>query len=264
MTVVFVDTGYHFAQTLETLERVRKRTGLKIVSVSSPLSVEEQSERFGPDLWSRNPDVWWSIRKVQPLEEVLAGHDAWISGLRRGAAGTRRDSRPITYDARRNVVKILPLLDWSDAEVAAFTAEHAVEVSPLVSQGFPSIGCRPCTRAVAPGEDPRAGRWSGFDKTNAASTEPRGVGLWMDQPDRCRRSRSWCDGWSGQSRSRCRLTRRCRPGASDLRTRGAARRSRRRGPDRHRRLHPGARSDVPEPKSPSGSATCDIGPTRNR
>ena len=87
MTVVFVDTGYHFEETLDTLERVRNRTGLNIVSVSSSLSVEEQSERFGPDLWSRNPDVCCSIRKVQPLERVLAGHDAWISGLRRGAAG---------------------------------------------------------------------------------------------------------------------------------------------------------------------------------
>ena len=175
MTVVFVDTGYHFEETLETLERVRNRTGLNIVSVSSPLSVEEQSERFGPDLWSRNPDVCCSIRKVQPLEVALSGHDAWISGLRRGAAGTRRDSRPITYDAQRNVVKILPLLDWSDADVAAFTAEHAVEVSPLISQGFPSIGCRPCTRAVAPGEDPRAGRWSGFDKTECGIHSQSGV-----------------------------------------------------------------------------------------
>ncbi len=163
--VVFVDTGYHFAETLDMLERVRTQTGLTIVSVSSPLSLEEQSEQFGPDLWSRDPDLCCSIRKVQPLEEVLACYDAWLTGLRGGAAGTRHDTRTIAYDAERNVVKVSPLLDWSDADLAAFTAEHAVEVNPLISQGFPSIGCRPCTRPVAPGEDPRAGRWSGFDKT---------------------------------------------------------------------------------------------------
>lgn len=165
ISVVFVDTGYHFGETLDTLERVRARTGLTIVSVSSPLSLEQQSERFGPDLWSRDPDLCCSIRKVRPLEDVLVGHEAWLTGLRRGAAGTRRDARAIAYDAKRNVVKVSPLLDWSDADLAAFTAEHAVEVSPLMSQGFPSIGCRPCTRPVAPGEDPRSGRWSGFDKT---------------------------------------------------------------------------------------------------
>lgn len=162
--VVFVDTGYHFAETLDTLERVRTRTGLTIVSVSSRVSVEEQSEHYGPDLWSRDPDLCCSIRKVRPLEDILANHEAWLTGMRRGAAGARRAARAIDYDAKRNVVKVSPILDWSDADLAAFTAEHAVEVSPLLSQGFPSIGCRPCTRPVAPGEDPRAGRWSGFDK----------------------------------------------------------------------------------------------------
>jgi phosphoadenosine phosphosulfate reductase len=163
--VVFVDTGYHFAETLDTLERVRTQTGLTIVSVSSRLSVDEQSAQFGPDLWSRDPDLCCSIRKVQPLEEVLAGHDAWLTGLRRGEGGIRREVRPITYDANRNVVKISPMLDWSDADLVAFTAKHAVEVNPLLDQGFPSIGCRPCTRPVAPGENSRAGRWSGFGKT---------------------------------------------------------------------------------------------------
>jgi len=163
--VVFVDTGYHFAETLDTLERVRTQKGLTIVSISSPLSVEEQSEQFGPDLWSRDPDLCCSIRKVQPLEEILASHDAWLTGLRRGAVGTRRDTRTIEYNAKKNVVKVSPLLDWSDADLAAFTAEHKVEVNPLISQGFPSIGCRPCTGPVSAGEDSRAGRWSGFDKT---------------------------------------------------------------------------------------------------
>jgi len=163
--VVFVDTGYHFAETMETLERVRTQTGLTIVSVSSPLSVEEQSEQFGPDLWSRNPDLCCSIRKVQPLEAVLAGHNAWLTGLRRGTVGTVRDTRTIAYDSKKNIVKISPLLDWSDTDLAAFAAEHAVEINPMVSQGFPSIGCRPCTRPVVPGEDSRSGRWSGFDKT---------------------------------------------------------------------------------------------------
>lgn len=163
--VVFVDTGYHFAETLDTLERVRARTGLTIVSVSSHLTIQEQSAQHGPDLWSRDPNVCCSIRKVQPLEEVLTGCEAWLTGLRRDAAGTRRDTRPVAYDAKRNVVKVSPLLGWSDDDLATYTVEHSVETSPLISQGFPSIGCRPCTRPVPPGEDPRSGRWSGFDKT---------------------------------------------------------------------------------------------------
>jgi phosphoadenosine phosphosulfate reductase len=163
--VVFVDTGYHFTETLDTLERVRARTGLTILSVSSHLTIEEQSAQHGPDLWNRDPDLCCSIRKVQPLEEVLAGRDAWLTGMRRDAVGTRRDTQPIAYDDKRNVVKVSPLLDWSDDELAAYTVEYSVEISPLIDQGFPSIGCRPCTRQVPPGEDPRSGRWSGFDKT---------------------------------------------------------------------------------------------------
>ncbi len=163
--VVFVDTGYHFPETMDTLERVRRRTGLTVVTVSSPLSVEEQNERFGPDLWNRDPDLCCSLRKVQPLEDVLAGSEAWLTGLRRGSSDTRHDARQIAFDSTRNVVKISPLLDWSDADLAIFTAENAVDVCALMAQGYPSVGCRPCTRPVAPGEDPRAGRWSGFDKT---------------------------------------------------------------------------------------------------
>lgn len=163
--VVFVDTGYHFAETMDTLERVRARTDLTILSVSSHLTIEQQSAQHGPDLWSRDPDLCCSIRKVQPLEEVLARNDAWLTGLRRDAAGARRDTRPIMYDVKRNVVKVSPLLDWSDDDLAAYTAQHSVEVNPLIHQGFPSIGCHPCTRAVAPGEDSRADRWSGFEKT---------------------------------------------------------------------------------------------------
>lgn len=163
--VVFLDTGYHFEETLDTLERVRAKSGLTIISISSTLSIEEQSERFGPDLWSRNPDLCCSIRKERPLEEILANHDAWLTGLRRETTEARRDTRTIAYDADMNVVKVSPLLDWSDSDLAAFTSEHEVEVNPLTSQGFPSIGCRPCTRPVESGEDSRAGRWSGFDKT---------------------------------------------------------------------------------------------------
>jgi len=163
--VVFVDTGYHFAETLDTLDRVRTRTRLTVVSVSSHLTVAAQSAKFGPDLWSRDPDLCCQIRKVQPLEEILTYHEAWLTGLRRGAVDTRGDSKAIAFDSTRNVVKVSPILDWTDADLAAYTAEHAVEVNPLLDQGFPSIGCRPCTRRVAPGEDPRAGRWSGFSKT---------------------------------------------------------------------------------------------------
>jgi phosphoadenosine phosphosulfate reductase len=154
--VVFLDTGYHFPETLATVEAVRRRyhPQLRVVSADRPLD----------DLWRTDPDACCAARKVAPLDELLAGRTAWLSGLRRADGPDRADTAVLERD-RRGLVKVNPLVAWTDDDVAAYTARHDVIVNPLVAQGYPSIGCWPCTRAVAAGEDARAGRWSGTAKT---------------------------------------------------------------------------------------------------
>ncbi len=163
--VVFLDTGYHFPQTLETRDNLARRENLTIISVSARQSLAEQDSEHGPDLWQRNPDLCCKLRKVEPMEKLLLGYDAWITGLRHQAALHRRERQVVEFDEDRLVLKIAPLLHWSDEALLRYTLENDVIVNPLMYEGFPSIGCEPCTRRVDPGEDTRAGRWSGSDKT---------------------------------------------------------------------------------------------------
>ena len=163
--VVFLDTGYHFPQTLETRDNLARRENLTIISVSARQSLAEQDSEHGPDLWQRNPDLCCKLRKVEPMEELRLGYDAWITGLRHQAALHRRERQVVEFDEDRLVLKIAPLLHWSDEALLRYTLENDVIVNPLMYEGFPSIGCEPCTRRVDPGEDTRAGRWSGSDKT---------------------------------------------------------------------------------------------------
>ena len=144
--VLFIDTGYHFPETLETVEGVRRRyhPNLRILDARVPLD----------DRWQIDTDGCCAARKVAPLEEALAGKDAWMSGLRR-ADGPDRADTPVVARDRRGLVKVNPLATWSDAEVEAYIAEHDVVTNPLLQRGYPSIGCWPCTRAVTPGEDAR-------------------------------------------------------------------------------------------------------------
>jgi len=154
--VVFVDTGEHFPETLETLERVRRRyaLNLRVVRVPTP------PVRFPV----ADPIACCSAAKVEALEAALEGRSAWMSGLRRSESESRADA-PIVARDRRGMVKINPLATWSDADIAGYIADHDVPYNPLLDQGYPSIGCAPCTRPVAPGEHPRSGRWAGLDKT---------------------------------------------------------------------------------------------------
>lgn len=154
--VVFIDTGYHFPETLDTAERVRRRYGLNMKIMTAPDNTEE--------LWKTDPDNCCSALKVQQLERALAGKAAWMSGLRRAEADTRSSALIVGRDLR-GLVKINPIATWSDRDVADYIATHDVPVNPLLDQGYPSIGCMPCTQPVAPGEDPRSGRWNGKDKT---------------------------------------------------------------------------------------------------
>jgi phosphoadenosine phosphosulfate reductase len=154
--VVFIDTGYHFPETLATVEEVRRHYGLNL----RMMTVARQDEA----LWKADPENCCSAVKVGQLDRALAGKDAWMSGLRRGEADTRATA-PIVSRDLRGLVKINPIATWTDDDVTAYIAEHDVIVNPLTLQGYPSIGCMPCTTPVADGEDPRAGRWRGSDKT---------------------------------------------------------------------------------------------------
>jgi phosphoadenosine phosphosulfate reductase len=165
VNVIFLDTGYHFAETLGTRDWITGVLPITLVNVTPAQTVAEQDREFGPRLFERDPDLCCSLRKVQPLAQTLAGYTAWGSGIRRDESPSRADTRLIDWDAKRGMIKINPLASWSQADVDAYVARHQVPVNPLVDFGFASIGCAPCTRAVAPGEDPRAGRWTGRNKT---------------------------------------------------------------------------------------------------
>lgn len=163
LDVFFLDTGFHFAETLQTRDHYAGRVALR--TVLPLLTVEEQAAEHGERLYERDPDRCCAIRKVEPLNRALAGRQAWITGMRRVDAPTRTDISLVGWDERRSMVKLNPLAAWDDDDVERFAFEEDVFLNPLRERGYPSIGCAPCTRPVAQGEDPRAGRWSGNLKT---------------------------------------------------------------------------------------------------
>jgi phosphoadenosine phosphosulfate reductase len=162
--VVFLDTGYHFAETLGTADAVETVYPVELVRIRPALTVAEQDAQYGAKLYERDPDLCCKMRKVEPLERGLAPYMAWASGLRRDEAESRADARAVEWDAKRQRVKVNPLVDWTQDDVDAYIAEHGVLVNPLLSDGYGSIGCAPCTRRLLPGEDARAGRWAGMNK----------------------------------------------------------------------------------------------------
>ena len=163
--VVFLDTGYHFAETIGTRDAVEATMPVRMLSIQPRLTVEQQDAQHGPELYLRDPDLCCAMRKVKPLQQALAGYDAWATGLRRAETRDRVIAPVIGWDATKGKVKVSPLARWTDEQIDAYIAEHQVLVNPLLEDGFPSIGCAPCTRRVAPGEDPRSGRWAGTGKT---------------------------------------------------------------------------------------------------
>jgi phosphoadenosine phosphosulfate reductase len=163
--VLFLDTGYHFAQTLQTRAEVAERYRLRVLDVRPVQTVAEQDAQYGARLHDRDPNLCCALRKTAPLDAALDGYDAWINGLRRADAPTRANTPVVDYDDKRGMVRISPLALWSDEDMENYIFAHEVIVNPLLRQGYPSIGCAPCTRAVAPDADPRSGRWAGFDKT---------------------------------------------------------------------------------------------------
>jgi phosphoadenosine phosphosulfate reductase len=163
--VVFLDTGYHFAETLGTRDAVGVAYPVRLIDVTPRRSVAEQDAAEGPRLFERNPDRCCALRKVEPLERALSGYRAWITGLRRADSPSRASTPLVEWDAKRSMVKVNPIAAWSDDELQRYVETNGVIANPLLQLGYPSIGCEPCTRPVAPGEDARAGRWSGRGKT---------------------------------------------------------------------------------------------------
>lgn len=163
--VIFLDTGYHFAETLGTRDYYARFTDVRLRTVLPLRTVAEQDAEHGPRLHERDPNLCCALRKVEPLERGLAPYAAWVTGMRREDAPTRSDIPLVGWDAKRDKVKLNPLAAWTQADVDAYVDAHHVVLNPLRQAGYASIGCEPCTRPVAPGEDARAGRWSGTSKT---------------------------------------------------------------------------------------------------
>jgi phosphoadenosine phosphosulfate reductase len=170
--IVEVDTGLLFPETHEVRERLIERLGISVETLRPRRTVAEQAIDEGAELWLRDPDACCGLRKVAPLERALEGADAWVSGLRRSSGGERSTVRPFSFDEKRGVIKVAPLWRWSSEDVDGYCVEHDLPVHALHAQGYPSIGCIPCTRPVAPGEDERAGRWAGTGKTECGLHRP--------------------------------------------------------------------------------------------
>jgi phosphoadenosine phosphosulfate reductase len=160
-----LETGYQFPETLELRERIKERYGIEVELVRPELTVAQYEAKHGGPLYRSRPDQCCHDRKVVPLRRALADYDAWVSAIRRDQTADRALAEVVQWDIRFGLVKVNPLLSWTRRDVWKFVLVHDVPYNPLHDRGYPSIGCWPCTRAVAEGEDERAGRWAGTGKT---------------------------------------------------------------------------------------------------
>jgi phosphoadenosine phosphosulfate reductase len=162
--VFYLDTDFLFPETYSTRDKVVNRYGVNVVAYKPQLSPKEQAAQYGDELWLRDPDRCCALRKVEPNERALAGKRAWISGLRRDQAATRRETPIVQWDERFDLAKINPLVNWTEGDVWAYILKNDVPYNPLHDRDYPSVSCSYCTRPIQPGEDLRAGRWQGQDK----------------------------------------------------------------------------------------------------
>jgi len=160
-----IDTEFLFPETYDLMDRIEKRYGIKIEKVFPLLSPEEQERTHGTALWSRDADHCCNLRKVEPLRRKLSELRAWITSIRRVQTLFRKDASKIEWDVKFSLVKVNPIADWTTEQVWRYLHEHGVPYNPLHDKNYPSIGCTHCTRAIQPGEAPRAGRWPGTAKT---------------------------------------------------------------------------------------------------
>ncbi|MGH8890765.1 MAG: phosphoadenylyl-sulfate reductase [Acidothermaceae bacterium] len=163
--VVFLDTGYQFAETIGTRDAIAATYEVNVVTMSPEQTVAEQDKAHGKDLFARNPDKCCALRKVAPLEVALANYSAWVTGVRRDDSPTRANTPVVQWDSRRRKVKLNPIARWTQDVVDAYIAENHILVNPLIDEGYLSIGCWPCTAKVDVGADTRSGRWAGRSKT---------------------------------------------------------------------------------------------------
>jgi phosphoadenosine phosphosulfate reductase len=165
VSVLFLDTGYHFAETIGTRDAVEDVYDITVVNVTPEHTVAEQNRRLGTDLFARNPGECCRLRKVVPLGRALSNYSAWVTGIRRVEAPTRANAPLVSYDEAFKLVKVNPLAAWTDDEMQAYIEDNGILVNPLVDEGYPSIGCAPCTAKPEDGADARSGRWQGLSKT---------------------------------------------------------------------------------------------------
>lgn len=163
--VLFLDTGYHFVETIGTRDAVEAVYDVRVVNVTPENSVARQDELFGKDLFARDAGACCRMRKVEPLGKALSNYSAWVTGIRRVEAPTRANAPLISWDAAFGLVKINPIAAWTDEDMQAYIDANGILVNPLVYEGYPSIGCAPCTSKPVEGADPRSGRWAGQSKT---------------------------------------------------------------------------------------------------
>ncbi len=164
--VLFLDTGYHFAETIGVRDAVATvYPDVRIVDALPDQTVAEQDAEYGPKLHERDPNRCCHLRKVIPLQRTLATYSCWITGVRRVDAPTRANTPIVTWDERNGLVKVNPIAAWTDEEFDDYLQRNGILQNPLVGEGYLSIGCAPCTAKVAPGADPRSGRWAGTSKT---------------------------------------------------------------------------------------------------
>jgi phosphoadenosine phosphosulfate reductase len=163
--VIFLDTGYHFVETIGTRDAVQLVHNVNVINVTPEQTVAEQDATWGKDLFARNPDQCCALRKVAPLGKALEPYAAWASGLRRDDSPARAATPVVSWDTQRKLMRIAPIAAWTDEDVARYIETNSLMINPLLEDGYTSIGCQPCT-SRGRADDPRAGRWAGFAKTD--------------------------------------------------------------------------------------------------
>jgi phosphoadenosine phosphosulfate reductase len=162
--VIFLDTGYHFIETIGTRDAVKLVHNVNVINVTPEQTVAEQDATWGKDLFARDPDQCCALRKVAPLGKALVPYAAWATGMRRADSPARANTPLVAWDPGRKLIRIAPIAAWTDEDVARYIEINSLMINPLLEDGYTSIGCEPCTSRAAK-EDPRAGRWAGFAKT---------------------------------------------------------------------------------------------------
>ena len=164
LDVIFLDTGYHFAETIGTRDAVAAVHNINLINIEPVQSVAEQDKAYGKDLFARDPDTCCGLRKVAPLNKALEGYSAWATGVRRADSPVRQLTPVVQWDAKKRLIRLAPLARWTDDEVADYIEANGLMINPLLEDGYTSIGCEPCTMK-AHSDDPRSGRWAGRAKT---------------------------------------------------------------------------------------------------